>query len=173
MKAASFTVGMRSRTARRCSSVTRARSLLVSSTSAIAPSASARAMPASWLSSRRRSVTGSGNDFNGATEDQLAALAAAPAMAKEFFKAHFFPQQYGRAAWFTMLAFWFFAVGSRYPAIGQAVSVLLNVLNPELLVVGGDLAAAGDLLLDGVRESVRLAALPLHRQTRIAYRSGS
>jgi long-chain acyl-CoA synthetase len=25
----------------------------------------------------------------------------APAMAKEFFKAHFFPDQYGRAAWFT------------------------------------------------------------------------
>src|ERR671933_820516 len=45
-------------------------------------------------------------------------------------------------------------------AIGQAVSVLLNVLNPELLVVGGDLAAAGDLLLDGVRESIARAALP-------------
>jgi predicted NBD/HSP70 family sugar kinase len=45
-------------------------------------------------------------------------------------------------------------------AIGQAVSVLLNVLNPELLVVGGDLAAAGDLLLDGVRESIAKAALP-------------
>jgi long-chain acyl-CoA synthetase len=25
----------------------------------------------------------------------------APAMAKEFFKAHFFPEQYGRSAWFT------------------------------------------------------------------------
>ena len=25
----------------------------------------------------------------------------APAMAKEFFKAHFFPEQYGRKAWFT------------------------------------------------------------------------
>jgi long-chain acyl-CoA synthetase len=25
----------------------------------------------------------------------------APAMAKEFFKAHFFPEQYGRRAWFT------------------------------------------------------------------------
>ena len=25
----------------------------------------------------------------------------APAMAKEFFKAHFFPEQYGRTAWFT------------------------------------------------------------------------
>jgi predicted NBD/HSP70 family sugar kinase len=34
------------------------------------------------------------------------------------------------------------------------------VLNPELLVVGGDLAEAGDLLLDGVRESIARAALP-------------
>ena len=34
------------------------------------------------------------------------------------------------------------------------------MLNPQRLVVGGDLAAAGDLLLDGVRSSVRLAALP-------------
>ena len=37
----------------------------------------------------------------------LAALPArlryrvAPAMAKEFFKAHFFPEQHGRGAWFT------------------------------------------------------------------------
>ena len=45
-------------------------------------------------------------------------------------------------------------------AIGQAVSMLLNVLNPELLVVVGDLAAAGDLLLDGVRESIARGALP-------------
>ena len=45
-------------------------------------------------------------------------------------------------------------------ALGQVVVTLLNVLNPEMLVVGGDLAAAGDLLLDGVRESVARAALP-------------
>ena len=45
-------------------------------------------------------------------------------------------------------------------ALGQVVAALLNVLNPELLVVGGDLAAAGDLLLDGMRESVSRAALP-------------
>jgi predicted NBD/HSP70 family sugar kinase len=45
-------------------------------------------------------------------------------------------------------------------AIGRAVATLLNVLNPELLVIGGDLAAAGDLLLDGIRESVGRAALP-------------
>jgi predicted NBD/HSP70 family sugar kinase len=45
-------------------------------------------------------------------------------------------------------------------AIGRAVADLLNVLNPELIVVGGELAAAGDLLLDGVRESINRAALP-------------
>jgi predicted NBD/HSP70 family sugar kinase len=37
---------------------------------------------------------------------------------------------------------------------------LTNVLNPELLIVGGHLAAAGDLLLDGMRESIARAALP-------------
>jgi predicted NBD/HSP70 family sugar kinase len=45
-------------------------------------------------------------------------------------------------------------------ALGQVVATLLNVLNPELLVVGGDLAGAGPLLLDGMRESVGRAALP-------------
>jgi predicted NBD/HSP70 family sugar kinase len=45
-------------------------------------------------------------------------------------------------------------------ALGQVVATLLNVLNPELLVVGGDLAGAGALLLDGVRESIGRAALP-------------
>jgi predicted NBD/HSP70 family sugar kinase len=45
-------------------------------------------------------------------------------------------------------------------AIGQVVATLLNVLNPEMLIFGGELAQAGDLLLDGVRESVSRAALP-------------
>ncbi len=45
-------------------------------------------------------------------------------------------------------------------AIGRAAATLVNVLNPELLIVGGDLAQAGDLLLDGVRETLALAALP-------------
>jgi predicted NBD/HSP70 family sugar kinase len=44
--------------------------------------------------------------------------------------------------------------------VGSAAAFLFNVLNPQRLIVGGDLAAAGDLLLDGVRSSVRLAALP-------------
>ena len=53
-------------------------------------------------------------------------------------------------------------------AIGKAAAMLLNVLNPELLIVGGDLAAAGDLLLDGVRESLARSALPYGRARRPA-----
>jgi glucokinase-like ROK family protein len=49
-------------------------------------------------------------------------------------------------------------------AIGKAAATLVNVLNPELLVVGGDLSEAGDLLLDGVRESLERTALPTAAQ---------
>ena len=45
-------------------------------------------------------------------------------------------------------------------ALGQVVATLFNVLNPELVVVGGELARAGELLLGGVRESVARSALP-------------
>ena len=45
-------------------------------------------------------------------------------------------------------------------AIGKAAATLVNVLNPELLIVGGDLSDAGELLLDGVRESLERSALP-------------
>jgi predicted NBD/HSP70 family sugar kinase len=45
-------------------------------------------------------------------------------------------------------------------AIGKAAATLVNVLNPELLIVGGDLAEAGELLLDGLRESLTRSALP-------------
>jgi predicted NBD/HSP70 family sugar kinase len=44
--------------------------------------------------------------------------------------------------------------------VGSAAAFVFNMLNPQRLVVGGDLAEAGDLLLDGVRGSLRLAALP-------------
>jgi predicted NBD/HSP70 family sugar kinase len=52
------------------------------------------------------------------------------------------------------------AIADAGKALGQVVAMLLNVLNPEMLIIGGDLAAAGDLLLDGIRESVARAALP-------------
>jgi predicted NBD/HSP70 family sugar kinase len=45
-------------------------------------------------------------------------------------------------------------------AVGRALADLCNCLNPEVLIVGGDLAAAGEPLLEGVREAIRRYALP-------------
>jgi predicted NBD/HSP70 family sugar kinase len=45
-------------------------------------------------------------------------------------------------------------------AIGRAVADLLNLLNPELVVVGGELADAGEVLLGGMREAIAGGALP-------------
>jgi predicted NBD/HSP70 family sugar kinase len=45
-------------------------------------------------------------------------------------------------------------------AVGRVLADLCNVLNPELLVLGGELAVAGDPLIDGVRESLARFALP-------------
>ena len=38
--------------------------------------------------------------------------------------------------------------------VGRAVADLCNFINPDLVIVGGELAAAGDLLLDPMREAV-------------------
>jgi predicted NBD/HSP70 family sugar kinase len=45
-------------------------------------------------------------------------------------------------------------------AIGVAVANLCNLINPERIVVGGSMGYAGDLLLDPLRESVGLRAIP-------------
>jgi predicted NBD/HSP70 family sugar kinase len=44
--------------------------------------------------------------------------------------------------------------------IGRAVATLCNLLNPARIVVGGDLSAAADLLLEPLRAAVRRYALP-------------
>ena len=44
--------------------------------------------------------------------------------------------------------------------IGTAVATLCDLLNPELIVVGGELCAAGDVLLDPLREQVHRHAIP-------------
>jgi predicted NBD/HSP70 family sugar kinase len=46
------------------------------------------------------------------------------------------------------------AVADAGEAIGMAVSWVVNVLNPELIVVGGELAAVGDVLLDPIRAGI-------------------
>jgi predicted NBD/HSP70 family sugar kinase len=45
-------------------------------------------------------------------------------------------------------------------AVGRVVASLCNFFNPEMVVVGGDLSAAGELLLDPLRESIDRYALP-------------
>jgi predicted NBD/HSP70 family sugar kinase len=46
-------------------------------------------------------------------------------------------------------------------ALGMVLSSALNLINPEVIVIGGDLAGAKDLLLAGVTEVVYQRTLPL------------
>jgi glucokinase len=45
-------------------------------------------------------------------------------------------------------------------AIGLATSWLINILNPDRIVVGGGLAAAGEFLMGPLRKTVQAEALP-------------
>jgi glucokinase-like ROK family protein len=51
-------------------------------------------------------------------------------------------------------------IGDAGRAIGVAVANLCNLLNPQCVIVGGDLSGAGELLLDPLRRSVRRNAIP-------------
>ena len=51
------------------------------------------------------------------------------------------------------------AIADAGAAIGRALADLCDVLNPAVVVVGGDLAAAGDVLLDPVREAIAREAM--------------
>jgi predicted NBD/HSP70 family sugar kinase len=51
-------------------------------------------------------------------------------------------------------------IGDAGRAIGIAVANLCNLLNPQCVIVGGDLSAAGDLLLEPIRDSVARNAIP-------------
>jgi predicted NBD/HSP70 family sugar kinase len=51
-------------------------------------------------------------------------------------------------------------IGDAGRAIGVAVANLCNIVNPECVVIGGDMALAGDVLLDPVREVVQRNAIP-------------
>ena len=44
--------------------------------------------------------------------------------------------------------------------VGRVAAALCNEFNPERIVVGGELALAGDLLLDSLRDAVRRYAVP-------------
>jgi len=45
-------------------------------------------------------------------------------------------------------------------AVGRTLADLCNHLNPAAIIVGGDLSAAGESLLEGIREAVDRFALP-------------
>jgi predicted NBD/HSP70 family sugar kinase len=45
--------------------------------------------------------------------------------------------------------------------VGRVLGALCNVFNPEIIVIGGDLSPAGELLLAPLRESVMRSALPM------------
>jgi predicted NBD/HSP70 family sugar kinase len=51
------------------------------------------------------------------------------------------------------------AIGDAGAHIGTAVAILCNLLNPQRVIVGGDLAAAGDLLLAPLAEALRRGAI--------------
>jgi predicted NBD/HSP70 family sugar kinase len=52
------------------------------------------------------------------------------------------------------------AIGDAGQVVGRVVAGLVNLFSPEMVVIGGDLGEAGDLLLDPLREAVRRNALP-------------
>ncbi|MDX6486543.1 MAG: hypothetical protein QOF43_1696, partial [Gaiellaceae bacterium] len=51
-------------------------------------------------------------------------------------------------------------VGEAGRAIGRVLADLCNHVNPEAIIVGGDLSAAGEPLLAGIREAIDRHALP-------------
>jgi predicted NBD/HSP70 family sugar kinase len=46
------------------------------------------------------------------------------------------------------------AVADAGEAVGNVLAVLVNIVNPQLVLIGGELAAAGDVLLDPIRAAI-------------------
>jgi glucokinase-like ROK family protein len=54
--------------------------------------------------------------------------------------------------------------------VGRAAATVVNTLNPSLIIIGGGVAAAGDMLLAAIRQGVYRHSLPLStRDLRIAF----
>jgi predicted NBD/HSP70 family sugar kinase len=56
------------------------------------------------------------------------------------------------------------AIGDAGRAVGSALAGLVNAFNPEMVVVGGNLSEAGDVLLGPLRASLERSALPVATQ---------
>jgi predicted NBD/HSP70 family sugar kinase len=52
------------------------------------------------------------------------------------------------------------AIADAGRVVGGVIAGLVNLFSPEMVVIGGDLGEAGDLLLDSLREAVKRDALP-------------
>jgi predicted NBD/HSP70 family sugar kinase/biotin operon repressor len=52
------------------------------------------------------------------------------------------------------------AIGDAGRVLGRSVATMVNAFNPELIIVGGYMCAAGDVLLDPLREAVNRYAIP-------------
>ena len=96
----------------------------------------------------------------------------APAMAKEFFKAHFFPEQYGRGAWFTnslnyyLAALFFnaFPLPQREAGARQTLRYIGDVLGDGysvLIFPEGSAAETGEI--DRFRPGIGMIASRLER----------
>ena len=48
--------------------------------------------------------------------------------------------------------------------IGIVLAGIVNVLNPQLIVIGGGIAKAGDLLMNSIRATVKRRAMPVARE---------
>jgi predicted NBD/HSP70 family sugar kinase len=62
-----------------------------------------------------------------------------------------------------------FASAGRH--VGGVVAGIVNFFNPSLIVVGGGVAASGDVLLAAIRESVYRRSLPLATRDLVVRRS--
>jgi predicted NBD/HSP70 family sugar kinase len=51
-------------------------------------------------------------------------------------------------------------LGDAGRVVGTAVAGLCSVLDPSLIIIGGDVAAAGEVLLEGIRESISRGTTP-------------
>src|SRR5947208_3133169 len=56
-------------------------------------------------------------------------------------------------------------IGDAGRLIGVQVANLCNLLNPQRVIIGGSLSAAGDILLDPIRASLERCALPMAAAT--------
>lgn len=52
------------------------------------------------------------------------------------------------------------AIADAGRVLGRSVAAIVNAFNPELVIVGGSVSAAGDVLLDPLREAVHRYAIP-------------